>query len=60
MFEMKRATAEGVAQRTGLNLKTVLNAISEHLAEGALVDTGKKEGRSRIVIPIPRLLERLS
>jgi hypothetical protein len=48
---MGRATAETAAQKTGLNLKTVQNAISEHLADGVLVDTGEKEGRSRIVIP---------
>src|SRR5829696_8823253 len=48
---MGQATAETAAQKTGLNLKTVQNAISEYLAEGMLVDTGKKEGRSRIVIP---------
>jgi hypothetical protein len=51
IVEIGQATAETAARKTGLNLKTVQNAISEYLAEGMLVDTGEKEGRSRIVIP---------
>jgi hypothetical protein len=49
--EMGKATAESAARRTGLNLKTVQNAITDLLREGLLTDTGKKEGKSRIVIP---------
>ena len=52
--EMGRATAETVQRKTGLNLKTVQNAISELIREGALKDTGDKQGRSRIVIPHSR------
>jgi hypothetical protein len=52
--EMGRATAETVQRETGLNLKTVQNAISELIREGALKDTGDKQGRSRIVIPHSR------
>jgi len=48
--ELGRATAEAVQQATGINLQTVRNAISELIAEGALVDTGEKAGRSRIVV----------
>jgi hypothetical protein len=44
------ATAETVEQKTGIALQTVRNSISALLAEGALVDTGEKEGRSRIVV----------
>jgi hypothetical protein len=49
--ELGRATAEEVHTATGINLKTVRNAISELVEEGELVDTGEKEGRSRIVVP---------
>jgi hypothetical protein len=48
--ELGRATAEEVQQATGINLQTVRNAISELITEGALVDTGEKAGRSRIVV----------
>ncbi len=48
--EMGRATAETVQRKTGLNLQTVRNAISESIREGALRDTGDKQGRSRIVV----------
>jgi hypothetical protein len=49
--ELGRATAEEVHAATGINLKTVRNAISELVEEGDLVDTGEKDGRSRIVVP---------
>jgi hypothetical protein len=49
--EMGRATAEGVRDKTGLELKTVRNAITDLVGEGALKDTEEKEGRSRIVVP---------
>lgn len=47
------ATAERVTEETGINIKTVRNAINEMLNEDppALRDTGEKVGRSRIVIP---------
>jgi hypothetical protein len=48
--ELGRATAETVARKTGISLQTVRNSISELLSEGALVDTGEKQGRSRIVV----------
>ena len=48
---MGRATAEGVRDKTGLELKTVRNAITDLISKSALKDTGEKEGRSRIVIP---------
>jgi hypothetical protein len=48
--DMGRATAETVQRKTGLNLQTVRNAISESIREGALQDTGDKQGRSRIVV----------
>jgi hypothetical protein len=49
--ELGRGTAEEVHAATGINLKTVRNAISELVEEGELVDAGEKDGRSRIVIP---------
>ena len=49
--ELGRGTAEEVHVATGINLKTVRNAISELVEEGGLADTGEKDGRSRIVIP---------
>ncbi len=48
--ELERATAEMVARATGIGLQTVRNSISELLSEGALRDTGEKQGRSRIVV----------
>jgi hypothetical protein len=45
-----RATAEAVHTSTEINLQTVRNAISELVHEGQLVDTGEKDGRSRIVV----------
>ncbi len=48
--DLGRATAETVQNKTGINLQTVRNAISELVGEGDLVDTGEKQGRSRIVI----------
>lgn len=48
--ELGRATAEMVAQKTGINLQTVRNSFSELLSEGALRDTGDKQDRSRIVV----------
>jgi hypothetical protein len=48
--ELERATAEMVQKATGITLQTVRNAISELVSEGALVDTGEKSGRSRIVV----------
>jgi RecA-family ATPase len=48
--ELGRATAEMVARATGISLQTVRNSISELLSEGALRDTGDKQGRSRIVV----------
>ncbi len=48
--ELERATAEMVARATGIGLQTVRNSISELLSEGALRDTGDKQGRSRIVV----------
>jgi hypothetical protein len=52
--ELGKATAEAVHKATGINLQTVRNAISELVNEGQLVDTGEKDGRSRIVIPHSR------
>jgi hypothetical protein len=48
--ELGHATAETVQNKTGINLQTVRNAISELISEGALRDTGDKQGRSRIVV----------
>jgi len=48
--ELGRATAETVARKTGISLQTVRNAVSELVSEGALKDTGEKQGRSRIVV----------
>ncbi len=47
---MGRATAELVADETGINLTTVRNSISTLVSEGVLVDTGEKKDRSRIVV----------
>jgi hypothetical protein len=47
--EMGRATTETVQTKTGLNLQTVRNAVSELIREGALKDTGDKQGQHRIV-----------
>jgi hypothetical protein len=52
--ELGQATAEAVYTATEINLQTVRNAISELVNEGQLVDTGEKDGRSRIVIPHSR------
>jgi hypothetical protein len=49
--DLERATAETAARKSGIDLKTVQNAITELLREGALRDTGEKQGRYRIVIP---------
>jgi hypothetical protein len=48
--ELGEATAEAVHAATEINLQTVRNAISELVGESKLVDTGEKDGRSRIVI----------
>jgi hypothetical protein len=48
--EMGRATTETVQTKTGLNLQTVRNAVSELIREGALKDTGDKQGQHRIVV----------
>lgn len=48
--DLGRATAETIQNKTGINLQTVRNAISELMGEGDLVDTGEKQGRSRIVV----------
>jgi hypothetical protein len=52
--QLGQATAEAVHTATEINLQTVRNAISELVNEGQLVDTGEKDGRSRIVIPHSR------
>ncbi len=52
--ELGRATAETVSRATGIDLKTVQNAVTELLRVGALRDTGEKEGRYRVVIPHSR------
>jgi AAA domain/Domain of unknown function (DUF4326) len=49
--ELGRATAETAARKSGIDLKTVQNAITELLREAALKDTGEKQGRYRIAIP---------
>lgn len=49
--ELRRATAETVSSKSGIDLKTVQNAFTELLRVGALKDTGEKQGRYRIVIP---------
>jgi hypothetical protein len=46
--ELGRATVETVAQKTGIPLQTVRNSVSALLNEGALIDTGEKQKRSRI------------
>jgi AAA domain len=48
--ELGRVTAEAVARKTGISLQTVRNAVSELVSEGALKDTGEKQGRSRIIV----------
>jgi hypothetical protein len=52
--ELGQGTAEAIHTATEINLQTVRNAISELVNEGLLVDTGEKDGRSRIVIPHSR------
>jgi hypothetical protein len=47
--ELGRATSETVANKTGINPLTVRNAISSLLQEGALQDTGEKQGSFRVV-----------
>jgi hypothetical protein len=47
---LERATAETIHAETGIKLQTVRNSISELVADGDLVDTGEKAGRSRIVV----------
>jgi hypothetical protein len=49
--ELGRVTADTVARKTGIDLKTVQNAFTELLRVGALRDTGEKQGRYRVVIP---------
>ena len=48
--ELGRATSETVAQKTGISTQTVRNAISDLAHEGAIVDTGEKQGRFRIFV----------
>jgi len=48
--ELGRATSETVARKTGIPTQTVRNAISDLAHEGAIVDTGKKQGRYRIFV----------
>ncbi|MDP9476533.1 MAG: AAA family ATPase [Actinomycetota bacterium] len=48
--ELGRATSETVTRKTGMPTQTVRNAISELTREGAIVDTGEKEGRFRIFV----------
>jgi hypothetical protein len=48
--ELGRATSETVAQKTGIPTQTVRNAISDLAHEGAIVDTGEKQGRFRIFV----------
>jgi hypothetical protein len=52
--EMGRATAETASRKTGIDLKTVQNAITELLRVGELKDAGEKQGRYRVVIPHSR------
>ena len=49
--ELKRATAETVARKTSIDLKTVRNAITALLGEGALVKTGEKANGYQVVVP---------
>jgi hypothetical protein len=48
--ELGRATSETVARKTGIPTQTVRNAISDLAHEGAIVDTGAKQGRFRIFV----------
>src|SRR5215208_5405704 len=48
--ELGRAASETVAQKTGISTQTVRNAISDLAHEGAIVDTGEKQGRFRIFV----------
>src|SRR5215212_9539899 len=48
--ELGRATSETIARKTGIPTQTVRNAISDLAHEGAIVDTGEKQGRFRIVV----------
>jgi hypothetical protein len=52
--ELGRATAETVANKTGIEKKTVQNAFTDLLKEDALKDTGEKQNKNRIVIPHSR------
>ncbi len=49
--ELGRATAETVARKTGIDLKTVQNAFTDLLRVGEIKNTGEKQGRYRVVIP---------
>jgi predicted HTH transcriptional regulator len=49
--ELGRATAEDVATKTGIDLKTVQNAFSTLIKADELVASGEKKNRFRIVIP---------
>src|SRR5215217_3682875 len=49
--ELGRATSETVARKTRIPTQTVRNAISDLAHEGAIVDTGEKQGRFRIFVP---------
>jgi hypothetical protein len=48
--ELGRATAETVRDETDMKLTTVRNAIASLLKDDELIDTGDKQGRSRIVV----------
>ena len=48
--DLGRATSETVARKTGIPTQTVRNAISDLANEGAIVDTGEKQGRFRIFV----------
>lgn len=49
--ELNRATAETAARKTGIDLKTVRNAITALLGEGALIKTGEKVNGYQVVSP---------
>lgn len=49
--ELGRATAETAARKTGIDLKTVRNAITVLLGEGALIKTGEKANGYQVVSP---------
>ena len=49
--ELERTTAEPVARKTGIDLKTVRNAITALLGEGALIKTGEKVNGYQVVSP---------